>query len=141
MPNLALQKKKHVSSFRKVAIGTWSTAYDPSVYGTLTVRMEKALLYRDEFRAATGKHITVTGRTPTEVALARLIDAAIDYELTRHGRRHLACHTSWPHVGPLADRPDTRVTRDSVLVPHIGDLTCFNFHTHDNGVTTPRPRR
>jgi pyruvate/2-oxoglutarate dehydrogenase complex dihydrolipoamide acyltransferase (E2) component len=70
MPNLALQKKKHVSSFRKVAIGTWSTAYDPSVYGTLTVRMEKALLYRDEFRAATGKHITVSHMMAKAVAAA-----------------------------------------------------------------------
>ncbi len=70
MPNLALEKKKNVSSFRKVAIGTWSTAYDPSVYGTLTVRMEKALRYRDEFRAATGQHITVSHMMAKAVAAA-----------------------------------------------------------------------
>jgi len=58
MGNLALSKKRNVSPFRKVAIGTWRTAYDPSVYGTLTMRMEKALHYREAFRRATGKHLT-----------------------------------------------------------------------------------
>ena len=35
MPNLELVRKDDVSSFRKVAIGTWQDAYDPSVYGTI----------------------------------------------------------------------------------------------------------
>lgn len=60
MGNLALRKKKDVSPFRKLAIGTWATAYDPSVYGTMDLRMEQALAYMKAFRAATGKHLTVT---------------------------------------------------------------------------------
>ncbi|HUH05234.1 MAG TPA: 2-oxo acid dehydrogenase subunit E2 [Kofleriaceae bacterium] len=60
MGNLALRKKKDVSAFRKMAIGTWTTAYDPSVYGTMDLRMEQALAYMQAFRAATGKHLTVT---------------------------------------------------------------------------------
>lgn len=60
MPNLELTPKHNLSPFRKIAIGTWRTAYDPSVYGTLTLRMEEALRYRDAFRAATGKHLTIT---------------------------------------------------------------------------------
>lgn len=83
-----------------------------------------------------GKHIRVSGRTPTEVALARLIDASIDYELTRYGRRHLYCHTSWTHIGPLAERPDIEVPQQSVLVPDIGDLMCMNIYTYANGVKT-----
>lgn len=43
-----------------MAIGTWQNAYDPSVYGSMTVRMEKALAYVEAFRAATGKHLTLT---------------------------------------------------------------------------------
>lgn len=87
-----------------------------------------------------GKHLSVTGRTPTEVALARLIDAAIDYELTRYGRRHLYCHTSWTHVGPLAGgRPDIEVSPDSVLVADMGDLLCLNVFTYSRGVTTSQP--
>ena len=60
MPNLELVKKKDLSPFRKIAIGTWSTTYDPSVYGTMTLRMEKALDYVDRFREKTGKRLTLT---------------------------------------------------------------------------------
>lgn len=86
-----------------------------------------------------GKHVRVTGRTPTEVALAMLIDAAIDYELARYGQRHLYCHTSWTHVGPLADRPDLEVPPQSVLVPDMGDLWCMNVYTYARGVKTSPP--
>jgi pyruvate dehydrogenase E2 component (dihydrolipoamide acetyltransferase) len=60
MPNLDLIRKKRLSPFRKIAIGTWQTAYDPSVYGTLSLRMEEALRYLEKFREATGKHVTVS---------------------------------------------------------------------------------
>jgi pyruvate dehydrogenase E2 component (dihydrolipoamide acetyltransferase) len=60
MPNLSLVKKTEISSFRKIAIGTWKTAYDPSVYGTMTVRMEKALEYIERFKQVHGKRLTVT---------------------------------------------------------------------------------
>jgi len=92
-----------------------------------------------EVREYRGKHLTVTNRTPTEVALAKLVDAAMDYELTRYGRRHLYCHTSWTHIGPIADRPDIEVSRESVLVPDMGDLICLNVYTYANGVRTSQP--
>jgi pyruvate/2-oxoglutarate dehydrogenase complex dihydrolipoamide acyltransferase (E2) component len=60
MPNLELVKKTDVSSFRKIAIGTWSTAYDPSVYGTMDIRMDEAMKYIADFRARTGKRLTVS---------------------------------------------------------------------------------
>src|SRR6185295_1977595 len=60
MPNLELVKKTDVSSFRKIAIGTWQTAYDPSVYGTMEIRMDDAMKYIAEFRKKTGKRITVS---------------------------------------------------------------------------------
>jgi pyruvate/2-oxoglutarate dehydrogenase complex dihydrolipoamide acyltransferase (E2) component len=60
MPNLELVKKTDVSSFRKIAIGTWATAYDPSVYGTMDIRMDEAMKYIAEFRQKTGKRITVS---------------------------------------------------------------------------------
>lgn len=89
-----------------------------------------------EIKDYSGKHVIVAGRTPTEVALARLIDAAIAYELARYGQRHLYCHTSWTHVGPLANRPDLEVPRENVLVPDMGDLTCLNVYTYAKGVKT-----
>jgi pyruvate dehydrogenase E2 component (dihydrolipoamide acetyltransferase) len=59
-PNLDLVPKQEISSFRKLAIGTWHTAYDPSVYGTLTLRMDRALEYIKAFRHSTGRRLTVT---------------------------------------------------------------------------------
>lgn len=60
MPHLELVRKDDVSSFRKIAIGTWRTAYDPSVYGTIELRMDKALEYIAAFRDKTGKKLTVS---------------------------------------------------------------------------------
>lgn len=60
MPNIELYRPKPVSLFRKIAIGTWTTAYDPSVYGTLTLPMDAASDYIDRFRARTGKRLTVS---------------------------------------------------------------------------------
>ena len=60
MPNLDLVKKKDVSSFRKIAIGTWQTAYDPSVYGTMELRMDEAMRYLSAFREKTGLKLTVS---------------------------------------------------------------------------------
>ena len=60
MPNLELVRKKNLSTFRRIAIGTWKTSYDPSVYGTLEVPMENAVEYIDKYREKTGKHLTVS---------------------------------------------------------------------------------
>ena len=60
MPNLELVRKDDVSSFRKIAIGTWRTAYDPSVYGSIELRMDEAMRYLAAFRDKTGKKLTVS---------------------------------------------------------------------------------
>ncbi|MFO0592510.1 MAG: 2-oxo acid dehydrogenase subunit E2 [Polyangiaceae bacterium] len=77
MPNLDLEPKDDVSSFRRIAIGTWETAYDPSVYGTMEVRMDKAVDYLARFRAKTGKRVTVTHLVAKAMAAAlqRMPDA------------------------------------------------------------------
>lgn len=87
----------------------------------------------------TGKYLSVTNRTPTEIAIARLIDGAIDYELTRYGQRHLYCHTSWTHIGPIADRPDLELPKQNVFTPDMGDLVCMNIYTYARGVRTSPP--
>ncbi len=68
--HLELRPKKDVSSFRKIAIGTWRTAYDPTVYGTMQIRMDKALEYIEAFRQKTGKRLTVTHLVARAVAEA-----------------------------------------------------------------------
>jgi pyruvate/2-oxoglutarate dehydrogenase complex dihydrolipoamide acyltransferase (E2) component len=58
--NVNLEPERELSTFRKLALGTWRTAYDPSVYGALTLRVDNALDYIERFRAMTGKHLTIT---------------------------------------------------------------------------------
>lgn len=70
MPNIELVPKREVSSFRKIAIGTWKTTYDPTVYGTLSVRMEKSLEYIEKFREKHGVRLTVTHLVAKAVAEA-----------------------------------------------------------------------
>jgi pyruvate dehydrogenase E2 component (dihydrolipoamide acetyltransferase) len=60
MPHLDLVRKDDVSSFRKIAIGTWQTAYDPSVYGSMEIRMDAAMRYIADFRQKTGKRVTIS---------------------------------------------------------------------------------
>lgn len=77
MPNIELEPKDDVSSFRRIAIGTWETAYDPSVYGTMELRMDRAMEYLADFRKATGKRVTVTHLVAKAMAaaLSRMPDA------------------------------------------------------------------
>jgi pyruvate/2-oxoglutarate dehydrogenase complex dihydrolipoamide acyltransferase (E2) component len=77
MPNLKLVEKKNLSSFRRIAIGTWRTTKDPQVYGSLPLRMEKALAYLDEVRAKTGRRATLSHFMAKVVAhvLAEMPDA------------------------------------------------------------------
>ncbi len=92
-----------------------------------------------EVRNFKGKHLEVTDRTPTEIALARLIDGAMDYELRQYGQRHLYCHTSWTHIGPITDRPDIEVPKENAINPNLGDLVCLNIYTYAKGVRTSPP--
>lgn len=60
MPNLELVAKGRVSSFRKMAIGSWRTAKDPTVYGSIELEVDETLRYLEAFTAQTGRRITVT---------------------------------------------------------------------------------
>ena len=77
MAHIELVQKKDISSFRKLAIGSWQTAYDPTVYGSMTIRMEKALKYIERFRQVHGTRLTVTHLVAKAVAesLRRCPDA------------------------------------------------------------------
>lgn len=69
MPNLRLREKNNLSSFRRIAIGTWRTAYDPSVYGTLALRADRVLAYVEELRKRTGKRVTLSHLMAKAVAI------------------------------------------------------------------------
>ncbi len=89
MPNLEIDRERELSTFRKIALGTWRTTYDPSVYGSLTLRMDRALEYIDAFRAATGRRVTVTHLMARAAAavLERVPDANAILRLGRIYRR------------------------------------------------------
>jgi pyruvate dehydrogenase E2 component (dihydrolipoamide acetyltransferase) len=70
MPNLELRRKDDLSSFRKIAIGSWETTYDPSVYGSLEFRMDDAMRYIAEFRRITGRRLTVSHLMAKVAAMA-----------------------------------------------------------------------
>src|SRR6476659_6687699 len=70
MPNLELVRKDDVSSFRKIAIGTWQDAFDPSVYGTMTIRMDETVKYLQRFREKTGRRLTVSHMMAKVAAMA-----------------------------------------------------------------------
>ena len=70
MPNLELVRKDDVSSFRKIAIGTWHEGGDPSVYGTMEIDMDAAMKYMADFRARTGRRLTISHMMAKVAAMA-----------------------------------------------------------------------
>ena len=89
MPNLDIDRERELSTFRKIALGTWRTTADPSVYGSLTLRMDRALEYIEAFRAATGRRLTVTHMMARAAAavLEKVPDANAILRLGRIYRR------------------------------------------------------
>ena len=68
--NVELGPPMRLSAWRKIAIGTWRTAGDPSVYGILEVDVAPALKYLEKLKAETGLRLTlshVIGRAIAEV--------------------------------------------------------------------------
>ena len=69
MPNLDLKAKTNLSSFRRIAIGTWRNAYDPSVYGTIALRADKVMSYLEAIRERSGKRVTLSHLMAKAVAI------------------------------------------------------------------------
>ncbi|MEQ1569291.1 MAG: 2-oxo acid dehydrogenase subunit E2 [Myxococcota bacterium] len=71
-----------------IAIGTWRTTKDPSVYGAVEVEMDETLRYVEAFRAATGKRLTVTHLMA--LAVGKVLEAMPDANaLLRFNRIYL----------------------------------------------------
>lgn len=68
--NVALGPPIRISSWRKVAIGTWRSAGDPSVYGLIEADVGPALRYLDQLALKSGRKLTFShfvGRALAEV--------------------------------------------------------------------------
>lgn len=72
--NVDLGRPHKLSSWRKIAIGTWRTAGDPSVYGILEIDMGPALKHLEILKETSGKRLTIT----------HLIGKAVAVCLARH---------------------------------------------------------
>jgi pyruvate/2-oxoglutarate dehydrogenase complex dihydrolipoamide acyltransferase (E2) component len=72
--NIRLGPALKLSSWRKVAIGTWRSAGDPSVYGILDLDATAAVAYVEKLRQTTGKRIT----------LSHFVGKAIAATMARH---------------------------------------------------------
>jgi pyruvate dehydrogenase E2 component (dihydrolipoamide acetyltransferase) len=88
LPNVALVHKDRISSFRRLALGTWLTTKDPTVYGTLCLEVDKALDYIDEYRAKTGRRLTLT-HLMARVVGRLLVEMPDANAIVRFGRIYL----------------------------------------------------
>lgn len=88
MPNTALVRKQDLSSFRTIAMGTWRSAKDPSVYGALALDVDPVLDWIEAQRQATGVRITLSHVMARAVALA-LADMPDANAMLRWGRIYL----------------------------------------------------
>lgn len=118
MPNLDLTLKKDLSTFRRIAIGSWRTTFDPSVYGTMEIRMDKALEYIEAFRAASGKRLTITHMVAKAIAsaLAACPDANA---ILRFNRIYLRNGISTSLLVVLTDEGSDRVDLSAVNIQDI----------------------
>ena len=58
--NVKLGPATRLSAWRKIAIGTWKTTGDPSVYGVLELDVTPALKYLERVKIETGQKLTLT---------------------------------------------------------------------------------
>jgi pyruvate dehydrogenase E2 component (dihydrolipoamide acetyltransferase) len=129
MAHLDLIPKGNVSSFRKIAIGTWQTAYDPTVYGTLSIRMEKALSYIERFRQVHVQRLTVTHLVSKAVAegLKRCPDANA---VLRFNKIYLRKSVTISVLVVQTDQGDGKVDLTAAKIEHAENKTLLDF-THE----------
>jgi pyruvate dehydrogenase E2 component (dihydrolipoamide acetyltransferase) len=130
MPNVDLEPVKRVPAFRKIAVGTWATTYDPQVYGTVAIRMERAIQFIEEFRQRTGKRLTVTHLVAKAVGVAfqRMPDANAMLRFGRiYPRKVIAVFLQVAMTDPATGKPDLSGTTlhgvDKMSLEEIVDAT------------------
>lgn len=134
-----------IEHIKKVIDYTYSVGRpDKLVFFSVGDEINAGTIYRTDTRHPdvknfAGNYIQLSNRTPSEVAVAKLMDAAVTYEHEKYGIKHLYCHTSWTHIGPVADRPDLEVAQESVFFADFGDIICMNIYTYARGVITSPP--
>jgi pyruvate/2-oxoglutarate dehydrogenase complex dihydrolipoamide acyltransferase (E2) component len=83
--NVDLGPPLALSGWRKIALGTWATAKDPSVYGIMDMDVGPALAYMEKIHQKTGHRITLSHFTGHALAVTMARHPAINCVL-RFGR-------------------------------------------------------
>ncbi|MCB9557277.1 MAG: 2-oxo acid dehydrogenase subunit E2 [Deltaproteobacteria bacterium] len=122
MPNLELELKTGLSTFRRIALGTWRTTGDPSVYGSVDVRMDSALRYIEEFRQKTGRRLTVTHLVAR--AIAQVLKETPDANaLLRFSRIYLRKRIGVFLQVAMTDQGEGKVDLSGVTVYDVAERT------------------
>lgn len=106
--NVRLKPKLRISSWRKVAIGTWRDAGDPSVYGAIELDATRAQTWIEDLREKTGVKVTMT----------HFVGAAIARCIHRHPA--INCVLRW---GTLYQRESVDVFFQVATDQHGQDLS------------------
>lgn len=86
--NMDLASPLKLNAFRKIALGTWRTVGDPSVYSFYDADVGPALEYIEKLRRSTGQKITLT----------HFIGKVIGQVISEH--RDLNCILRWGRIYP-----------------------------------------
>jgi len=127
MANVELVRKRDLSSFRKIAIGTWRTAADPSVYGTIQLRMDAAMRYLADFRARTGRKLTVSHLMAKAVAAA-LAECPDANAMLRFSRIYLRKHINIFFQVVLTDEGTDKVDLSGATLQDVDKKSLVTIH-------------
>lgn len=118
MRNVELVPVRRLSPFRSMAIGTWRTAKDPSVYGTIEVEADEALRYIDAVRAHTGRRVTVTHLTA--IAVSRALRALPEANaIVRLDRIYLRKHVDLFFQVAMTDEATGQIDLSGLIVRDV----------------------
>ena len=76
--------------------------------------------YHKDTSSFKGKYIEIVNRTASEVALAKLLDKSIDYEIKTYSHRSLYSHNSFPAYNLIDEKP--------LLFPDFFDIISINLY-------------
>lgn len=70
MGNIKLHRVRKVSTFRRLAVASWSASRDPTIHGSLEVDATAALAHLEDLHARTGERATLTHLVGRALAVA-----------------------------------------------------------------------
>lgn len=75
-----------------------------------------------------GKTLALENRRPSEIALAKLLDATRTYEKEKYGRTHLYAHIAYPAYNILKPVGDSYIVSDSAFFSDFFDIFAINLY-------------